>query len=91
MENKRLGCINRDKNSVNNIKKIALSILNGEGRPEKYTRTCNTNETTKKQLNPTIVTKTIKKYESIVKKFKKDELKTLQEWSQLSILCQKNQ
>ena len=38
MENKRMGCINRDKNSVNNIKIISLIILRKEKRPEIYSR-----------------------------------------------------
>ena len=38
MKNKEIGCINRDKNAVNNMKKIATSIINGHGRPLKYRR-----------------------------------------------------
>jgi hypothetical protein len=38
MENKRLGCINRDKNSVNNMKKITEYFLKNKSRPERYRR-----------------------------------------------------
>jgi len=38
IENKEIGCINRDKNAVNNMRKIATSIINGNGRPLKYRR-----------------------------------------------------
>jgi hypothetical protein len=41
MENKRLGCINRDKNSCFNIRKIAQAHLLGQPRPECYCRTVN--------------------------------------------------
>ena len=39
MENKRLGCINRDKNSINNMKKLTDYFLVHKDRPEKYKRT----------------------------------------------------
>ena len=38
MENGRLGCINRDKNSVNNMKKLTLYFLEHKSRPERYRR-----------------------------------------------------
>ena len=38
MENKRLGCINRDKNSVKNIKKITEYFIEHRERPVKYRR-----------------------------------------------------
>jgi len=38
MENKRIGCINRDKNSCYNMKKIFDSYLLTGDRPEKYCR-----------------------------------------------------
>jgi hypothetical protein len=38
MENNRKGCINRDKNSVQNMRNISTSILNGLGIPEKFRR-----------------------------------------------------
>ena len=36
MENKRMGCINRDYNAVNNYKKITEYYLDHKDRPEKY-------------------------------------------------------
>lgn len=39
MENNRLGCINRDKNSINNMKKLTDYFLKYKDRPEKYKRT----------------------------------------------------
>lgn len=51
MENNRIGCINRDKNSVNNMKKITLSIINGNGRPQVY---CRTNPLKKSVTNETV-------------------------------------
>jgi hypothetical protein len=38
MENKRTGCINRDKNSVNNMAKITEHFLEYKEIPEKYRR-----------------------------------------------------
>jgi antitoxin component YwqK of YwqJK toxin-antitoxin module len=38
MKNKRMGCINRDLNSVNNMKKITESYLKNQTRPLKYCR-----------------------------------------------------
>ena len=38
MENNRIGCINRDKNSVLNMKKITNYYLKNKDRPEKYKR-----------------------------------------------------
>lgn len=49
MENKRLGCINRDKNSVNNMKKIMLYFLKNKCRPEKYRRGFKLEEPEKKK------------------------------------------
>ena len=37
-ENKRLGCINRDNNAVNNMIKIVKSYLKDKTRPERYCR-----------------------------------------------------
>ena len=36
MKNKRMGCINRNKNSIFSIEKIATAILNNEERPVEY-------------------------------------------------------
>ena len=41
MENKRLGCINRDKNAVYNIRKIFNYYMLNEKRPEVYSRNIN--------------------------------------------------
>ena len=38
MKNKRLGCINRDYNSVMNMEKIVLQCIKDKTRPEKYRR-----------------------------------------------------
>ena len=38
MENNRLGCINRDKNAVNNIKKIVKHYFETGQRPYRYRR-----------------------------------------------------
>jgi hypothetical protein len=38
MENKRLGCVNRDKNSIMNMKKITDYFLEHRDRPERYKR-----------------------------------------------------
>jgi hypothetical protein len=38
MENNRLGCINRDRNAVLNMKKIVVSWLTDRTRPEKFRR-----------------------------------------------------
>ena len=38
MENNRLGCINRDKNSVNNMKKIVKHYFATGQRPNRYCR-----------------------------------------------------
>ena len=40
LENKQSGCINRDKNSVLNMKKIVENLISTQERPEKYKRTC---------------------------------------------------
>jgi hypothetical protein len=50
MQNNRLGCINRDKNSVYNMKKLTLYYLENKSRPEKYKRGL---ELEKKQKTPT--------------------------------------
>lgn len=54
MENGRLGCINRDKNSVNNMKKIVDYWFKNKDRPEKYKRSTNNanTEKTTKDRNP---------------------------------------
>ena len=39
-ESKRMGCINRDKNSVNNMKKITNYYINNKSRPKEYSRLC---------------------------------------------------
>lgn len=41
MENKRKGCINRDKNGCKNIQKVFKSYLETGERPEKYRREYN--------------------------------------------------
>ena len=56
MDNKRLGCINRDKNSINNIKKLTIEYLKNKTRPEKYMR------------NHVLSLDNIKGYNHIVKK-----------------------
>ena len=38
MENKRMGCVNRDKNGCKNIQKVFESIMETGERPEKYRR-----------------------------------------------------
>ena len=38
MENKRLGCINRDKNGCNNIKKLFNCYLSSKEIPKAYSR-----------------------------------------------------
>jgi len=38
MENKRLGCINRDRNGCKNIKKVFNFFIENNDRPEKYKR-----------------------------------------------------
>ena len=38
MENKRMGCINRDMNAVNNMVKIVKTYLTDKTRPEKFRR-----------------------------------------------------
>jgi len=38
MENKRMGCINRDKNSVKNMIKLTNYYLEHKDRPEKFKR-----------------------------------------------------
>ena len=45
MENKRYGNVNRDKNAVNNIKKIVTSYLENKKRPERYKRGVNIDNT----------------------------------------------
>ena len=37
-KSKRMGCINRDNNSVKNMKKLVNCFLRGEERPKKFTR-----------------------------------------------------
>jgi len=39
MENKQIGCINRDKNAVYNMEKIVNYYLLYKKRPERYCRT----------------------------------------------------
>jgi len=41
MENKRLGCINRDKNVCYNIKKLFDTYMTLFNRPERYRRGIN--------------------------------------------------
>ena len=38
MENNRMGCINRDKNSVKNMAKLTQYFLEHKTRPERYRR-----------------------------------------------------
>ena len=54
MENKRKGCINRDKNAVNNMIKIVKYYLENKKRPTKYCRSFEP-----KGVNPSILTDTI--------------------------------
>jgi hypothetical protein len=49
MENKRLGCINRDYNGCLNIRKIFYSYLNHDTRPERY---CRSYKLTNNDSNP---------------------------------------
>jgi hypothetical protein len=49
MENNRLGCIHREKNSVYNMKKITNQWIQNRTRPEKYCR-----QKTKKDDNPKV-------------------------------------
>jgi hypothetical protein len=51
MENKRMGCINRDLNSVNNMVKIVKYYLKNGKRPYRFTRNCNAEEIPK-GVNP---------------------------------------
>ena len=38
MENNRMGCINRDRNAVNNMVKLVRYYLKHKDRPEKFRR-----------------------------------------------------
>jgi hypothetical protein len=53
MENGQIGCINRDKNAVNNMIKIVKYYLEYKKRPTKYCRE------QPKGVNPSILTDTI--------------------------------
>ena len=44
MENKRMGCLNRDNNSVNNMIKIVEYYFEKGKRPYRYTRECTREE-----------------------------------------------
>jgi len=46
MENKRLGCINRDWNAVNNMLKIVTSFIKDGSRPLRFTRGYDLNDIT---------------------------------------------
>ena len=63
MENNRLVCINRDKNSVRNMKKITKEFLEKGTRPEKYRR--NYKEVPKQQKTSTPKTKKLVKVSSV--------------------------
>jgi hypothetical protein len=52
MENNRYGCINRDINSVKNMKKIVKDWLINKSRPLRYRRGYDLTETTKRDTNP---------------------------------------
>ena len=54
MENGQIGCINRDKNAVNNMIKIVKYYLENKKRPIKYCRSIEP-----KGVNPSILTDTI--------------------------------
>jgi hypothetical protein len=54
MENKQIGCINRDKNAVNNMEKIVNYYLIYKKRPEKYCRII-------KGINPIVIEQDITK------------------------------
>ena len=49
MENKRLGCINRDKNSVRNMKLLTEYFINHKDRPEMFKRSKKTKDL---KINP---------------------------------------
>jgi hypothetical protein len=52
MENGQIGCINRDKNAVNNMIKIVKYYLENKKRPTKYCRE------QPKGVNPSVVADT---------------------------------
>jgi hypothetical protein len=56
MENNRMGCINRDKNAVENMVKIVKSYLKDKTRPEKFRRDYKFPEITNSG-NPVLLTK----------------------------------
>jgi hypothetical protein len=56
MENAQIGCMNRDKNAVNNMIKIVKYYFEHKKRPEKYSRSDIT-----KDSNPKKPKKDIKK------------------------------
>jgi hypothetical protein len=56
MENGQIGCINRDKNAVNNMIKIVKYYLENKKRPINYFRSFEP-----KGVNPSILTDTISK------------------------------
>ena len=47
MENKRRGCINRDRNAVKNMRKIFMHYMKYSERPYNYSRSTNS-----KDINP---------------------------------------
>ena len=55
-ESKRMGCINRDENAVNNMIKIVKSYIDKKERPEKYRREYKFSEKTKDDNLGNIIT-----------------------------------
>ncbi len=53
-ENKRMGCINRDENSVNNMIKLVKYYLEFKDRPEKFRRDYKFSDITK-DTNPNLL------------------------------------
>jgi hypothetical protein len=60
MENKRLGCINRDKNSVKNMCKLTKYYLEHKSRPERYKRGYDLGKNKIKATNPVEVSNSSK-------------------------------
>ena len=68
MENNRLGCINRDRNAVLNMKKIVKSWLTDKTRPEKFRRGKNKKVISKKPVPKKIGTVNKKTVTRVTKK-----------------------
>ena len=68
MENERLGCINRDKNSVYNMKTIVECFLEFNKRPEIFCREISPNTMDpKKIINNADLNKNVKPQKKVVK------------------------